>query len=221
MNYVAFDVETTGTDQLNDDVLQLAAIHFSDDGTIQDRLNVFCKTDRLITDGAFAAHGITKQKLDEVGKQPMTAGGMLLDFIKRTSSHLVGHNIIQFDLSLTWNWILRNTSLDFRLPAISSVFDTMMYAREILGTRKWLKNRELAEALGIEYDRSKLHDAVYDLEGVTIPNFLVMRKWIQHRERDLCEYPEPGYNYCANCMRVIGARKRLPEILAKRTTRPA
>lgn len=199
MKFVAIDVETTGTNILTDDVLQIAAIAFTDDGEITATFNQYATTQQTIHDDAIAVHGLSKQKLAELGaRPPHIVGKAFKGFVEMNSANVIGHNVIGFDLPMTWNWIRRNDTGMFVLPAIDTVYDTMMSARSVLGTRKWLKNSELAEALGIEFDKEKLHDALYDLE-ITVKNFLAMRG-IDH-------------------IRLNDAIQRLPEILARRPTR--
>lgn len=199
MKFVAFDVETTGTNILEDDVLQIAAITFDTTGAIIEKFNEYALTRKVIHDDVVAVHGLSKEKLQELGaRPPHIVGKKFKEFVERGSFDVVGHNIIGFDLPLTWNWIKRHDSGNFVLPVVNTVYDTMMSARAILLTRKWLKNSELAEALGIQVDAERLHDATYDLE-ITMKNFLSLR-YINHET-------------------INAAIGRLPEILARRPAR--
>ena len=199
MKFIAFDVETTGTNILEDDVLQAAAIKFNEQGQVLNVFNQYAYTGKEEYVEAIRVHGLSKTKLLELNAtSPFVAGKQLKTFLESGDGIIIGHNIIGFDLPLTWNWIKRNNDGNFVLPSIDVVHDTMMSARGLLCTRKWLKNSELAETLNIEFDSTKLHDALYDLE-ITMKNFLRMRN--------------------IDSIDINNAMQRLPEIIARRPAR--
>lgn len=88
--YVIIDVETTGLDSENDDIIELAAIRVIDH-QVADMMSVLVKVDREIPESIIKLTGITQKMMEEQGVYLKEALIMLFDFIE--SSPLVSHNI--------------------------------------------------------------------------------------------------------------------------------
>ncbi len=93
--YVILDIETTGLDPSSDDIIEIAAVKI-EGGEICQRFEALLKTDKELPKEISAITGITRQAIDEEGKNPESMIRLLRYFIGE--SEVVAHNP-SFDLN--------------------------------------------------------------------------------------------------------------------------
>jgi DNA polymerase III subunit epsilon len=79
--FVVFDVETTGLDPYNDEIVEIGAIKVDVDEVQQQTYQAFVKTERRIPDNAIAIHGITNEMVEKEGIPLRNALEELKEFI--------------------------------------------------------------------------------------------------------------------------------------------
>jgi DNA polymerase III epsilon subunit-like protein len=129
------------------------------------------------------AHSFSEEKMEKTGLSPRFVAQTIKEEIEK-SDYIVGHNVLGFDIYVLFS--LFNLT-ETNKPKMPLVFDTLALARGYLNNinysggmgdllfyqYKMLNERikgsktklsDLAEHFGIEYDKDKLHDGLYDLE---------------------------------------------------------
>lgn len=172
---LVLDIETTGIHLQKDDPIQIGYVVYEGSEKVEE-VEIFLKTEYLppkITQ----ITGITKEELDEKGMSHIAAAKTWNDAMRRIDpDYVIGHNVIGFDFMLLSNWLLRTLVNDrFPLPATNALRDTMMMAKKHFKISKWLSLKELASRLEIDFDQSKLHKALYDVE-VTAKCYFAMTR---------------------------------------------
>ena len=164
MNYIVFDLETTGVDILVDEPIQIfLGVARGKEEEIERELLLHCFGERKISQGAQDKHGISWEKVQEIGVPAKQAAVGVLEFTRYcTPMIFVGHNAIGFDLPMLWNWLARYGKGMFRHPSACGVYDTMHMSNVVLGGTKWRKMESLAMELGIPLPSGDLHDARED-----------------------------------------------------------
>ena len=98
-NIVALDTETTGLSPKNDHILQLSAVKFNPETfeTIA-TFDHYIKPvgEYSITDGAFQAHGLTKEFIDQNGVSLANIADEFIEFIRNCD--ILGYNSNHFDI---------------------------------------------------------------------------------------------------------------------------
>lgn len=96
--YVALDLETTGTDPKQDEIIQIALVKFNfDDGSIVEEWESLVKPSKSIPQEAQAVHNFSDEDVADAPKFADLAD-KICTFIGEAG--LVGHNLLQFDLPL-------------------------------------------------------------------------------------------------------------------------
>ena len=93
---VVFDVESTGTDTTQDEIIQIAAIRLDAKGQVKDKFNTYVKAGRSVGP-SYYVHHISDEKLAAEGIPPQEALTKFLAFAK--DAVIVGHNVT-YDLSI-------------------------------------------------------------------------------------------------------------------------
>lgn len=153
-NVVVFDVESTGTDTLTDEIIQIAAIRLDGQGQIVDKFMEYVKPSKSVGSSE-AVHNISDAKLQAVGLNPQEAFSKFLKFAG--DAVLVGHNV-SYDIHILSSQMSRQGMEQFKYTAY---FDTMDIFRRFYPN---LKNHKL-EYLG-EYchvGHKSTHDAFDDI----------------------------------------------------------
>lgn len=153
-DYVVFDLETTGTSYINDDIIEISAIKV-EGGTVTDTFSTLVDPRRSIPYYATRVNGITDSM---VAGAPFLeeALGLFLDFIG--DFVLVGHNIQSFDLK----FINRAAGVLFQKETSNDYIDTLYMARSCLPQLSHHKLTDLAEYFQI--DCTGAHRAMKDCE---------------------------------------------------------
>lgn len=109
---VVFDVESTGTDTTQDEIIQIAAIRLDAKGQPIDKFNTYVKAGRSVGT-SYYVHHISDEKLAAEGIPPKEALTKFLAFAK--DAVIVGHNVT-YDLSILQSELQRlgiSESADF------------------------------------------------------------------------------------------------------------
>ena len=152
VDYVLFDLETTGTSCANDAVIEIAGVKVHD-GAIIEEFSSFVNPERPIPYYASMVNGIT----DEMVEDAPIFEEVFADFLTFAGDHvLVGHNIQRFDMKF-----LYRDAEDYWDKTIGNDFvDTLDLARICLPELKHHKLTDLAEHYGIETEGA--HRALTD-----------------------------------------------------------
>lgn len=151
---VVYDVESTGADVYSDEIVQMAAVRLSPDGSVAERFERFLRPTGPVGDSE-KVHGFTDEFLAAHGEDPTTALSDFLDFCG--GCVIVGHNVA-FDIEITQQNLARR--------GVGRTFENVWYDTLDLSRRylKNLKNHKLltvAAALGAENDPT--HNAMDDI----------------------------------------------------------
>ena len=151
---VVFDVESTGTDTTQDEIIQIAAIRLDAKGQVKDKFNTYVKALRPVGT-SYYVHHISDEKLAAEGVPPQKALTQFLDFAK--DAVIVGHNVT-YDLSILQSELQR---LGMSERADFPYYDTLDIYRRFYPT---LRNHKL-ETLSHHFpiDHKPTHDAFDDI----------------------------------------------------------
>lgn len=173
---IIFDVETSSVNPQTGSILQIGAIRYSKKGYLtEDTFSCYVKPYKPEwTDGAFAVHKLTKQFLEENGKD-------IKDAIFYFDEWITGAGIYSFDESRLafWNstgfdylflknahtFIKREFYFNRRCVDISSF--VRIYTEIMYGLGKNASMGSCASRLKVKTNKVNLHDALYDatIEG--------------------------------------------------------
>lgn len=171
-----FDTETTGVRYWKDGIHQISG-YIDIDGEIKETFDFKVQPNPKaeISDEALAIAKVTREQI--ANYTPMET--VFSEFIKMLGKYvnkndetdnfyLVGFNNSSFDNPMLRAWFKQNGGEKYSSWFWSNCFDVFVMATPyILNQRPKMKSCNLfnvAKALGIEVDESKLHDALYDIE---------------------------------------------------------
>ena len=160
--YVCVDTETTGLNDNLDEIVEVYARRFKEDGSLGKEFHQFCRPrNNYIPAQATAIHGIT---FDQVKDCP----NYLQDGVQQALAQFIGdrkaigHNLIGFDIKF-----LKITPVEME--------DTLIICRDRYGMgRNNLK--QACKRAGIPFDPSKAHGASYDVDR-TIQLYLKLKNF--------------------------------------------
>ncbi len=147
---IVLDTETTGTDVLKDDIIQIYAREVVN-GAMGREFHFYLKNN-IPVGSSFAVHGITDEFLKEKGRNPREVLSELKDFINNDIT--VGHNV-NFDLSMISQNSRRN-GIDFEFK---EYYDTLDLSRRFIAADDY-RLTTLSDMLGLS---SATHDAKDDV----------------------------------------------------------
>lgn len=153
-NVVVFDVESTGVDTTEDEIIQIAGVRLGADGGIIGKFNRLLRNTKPVGMSE-TVHHISDEKLAKEGGDPREVITEFLEFIR--GSLIVGHNV-SFDLSI----LLSETErLGLPRPEFAGWYDTLDIYRRFYPR---LTNHKL-ESLGayIKVSHPSTHDAFDDI----------------------------------------------------------
>ncbi len=161
-DYVVFDLETTGLSARYDRIIEFGATKYSH-GQETDNLDFFINPDRKLRDVIKNKTNITQEMVDS-GRPIKEALKTILDYFG--SAVIIDHNAA-FDIGFL-NEALKNNGL----PQITNpIIDTLPLSRYMFPKQRSHTLEAVARTLGINYDETKVHRAIYDakvLEAVYI-----------------------------------------------------
>lgn len=153
-NLVVFDVESTGVDTGNDEIIQIAAVKLSAKKGVYQRFEEFICPSKSVGDSVHVHH-YSDEFLKENGKEPAEVLNAFSNFIKDTI--VVGHNV-GYDLSIFKSELAR-----LKLPKADFLgdYDTLDIARRYLPKLPNHKLETLAKLFDTQVKSS--HDAMDDV----------------------------------------------------------
>lgn len=153
-NIVVFDVEATGVDTTRDEIIQIAGIRLTADGSVKETFQRVLCPSRQVGD-SILVHGMSDVWLQENGEAPEKALQEFCAFAK--GAVLVGHNVT-YDLRILGSHLSR---LGLPQPDYISYYDTLDIFRRFYPN---LPNHKL-EFLGnyCKVSHKSTHDALDDI----------------------------------------------------------
>lgn len=104
-NIIVFDVESTGVNTIEDEIIQIAAVKIDKDGNVTETFERFLKNNKSVSDSK-KVHGFSDEFLSEKGESKVAVLNDFLEFSK--GAVIVGHNV-QFDIDILNSEISRNS----------------------------------------------------------------------------------------------------------------
>ncbi len=153
-NIVVFDVESTGTDVMTDEIVQIAAIRIGKDGETKETFMRFLRNDKSVGSSE-AVHGFSDEFLRENGEPPEKVLTDFLEFLR--GAMIVGHNVT-YDISILTSELER---LDLPEPEFVGYFDTLDIFRRFYPNLPNHKLEFLGEHFSVKHKSS--HNALDDV----------------------------------------------------------
>ena len=177
MKEMFFDVETSGTDEKINGILQLSG-QIELDGTVTERFDYKMKPfpDQIIEDDALEANGILRSEIEKFANPHncyIQFTRMLSKYVDRFDRSdkitLIGYNS-RFDDDFLREWFNRCGANKFMYgshfwwPAIDVANMVAVKYRKVRSQFPNFKLMTVAKTLKIEVDESKAHEATYDMQ---------------------------------------------------------
>lgn len=150
-SYIVFDLETTGLNCKTDEIIEIAALKFTNDNVYE--FHEFVKIDSIIPINATLVNGISNETIADADYIDIVMP-KFLSFIENYK--LVGHNIKTYDIPL-----IKRVCRELRLhPINNELVDTLYLARKALPE---LDNHKLTTLCDYyDIDTSNAHHALSD-----------------------------------------------------------
>lgn len=173
---IFYDVETTGENPRKHSIHQIAGLVEVDD-MVQERFNIYSRPhpNAILEPAALSVSGVTEEQIlsypsmtDAKNNFCRILAKYINKYDKNQKAYLVGFNNRGFDDRFLRMWFTLCDDQFFGSWFWSDSRDTLVLASEYLESRRTsMPNFQLhtvAETLGIPVEKSKLHDARYDVE---------------------------------------------------------
>lgn len=153
-NIIVFDVESTGGDVTEDEIIQIAAIKLNKKGEVVDKFEKFLKNKKPVKD-SYYVHGFSDEMLQRIGEDKEK---VLKEFVEYSKdSIIVGHNV-QYDINILCSELERN---NLGKPKFKTFYDTLdIYRRFYPGNINY-KLENLSNVYDTKHKPS--HDAMDDI----------------------------------------------------------
>ncbi|WP_415331226.1 3'-5' exonuclease [Clostridium perfringens] len=153
-NIIVFDVESTGVDVTEDEIIQIAAIKLNKNGEVVDKFEKFLKNKKPVKD-SYYVHGFSDEMLQRIGEDKEK---VLKEFVEYSKdSIIVGHNV-QYDINILCSELERN---NLGKPKFKTFYDTLdIYRRFYPGNINY-KLENLSNVYDTKHKPS--HDAMDDI----------------------------------------------------------
>lgn len=153
-NIIVFDVESTGVDVTEDEIIQIAAIKLNKKGEVVDKFEKFLKNKKPVKD-SYYVHGFSDEMLQRIGEDKEK---VLKEFVEYSKdSIIVGHNV-QYDINILRSELERN---NLGKPKFKTFYDTLdIYRRFYPGNINY-KLENLSKVYDTKHKPS--HDAMDDI----------------------------------------------------------
>ncbi len=203
---VFFDLETTGLDPEQDDIIEIAAV-ISKNGVVIREFQCLVKTDKVLSPKIVEITNITQKMLDSDGIDIKDALTQFLEFIG--DRDLVGHNIIGFDMKFLHIGLQRH----LQKQIINTPIDTLNISNVMFKSLKSKALFSVGEFLGIYVDQTKLHRALTDVKL----NAEVYRRMNIYRSRPIQQIlsellPLAAIGTVADIMPLIGENRTIVRV---------
>lgn len=154
--YVVIDIETTGLDENNDEIIELGAIRI-EDGKMKEQFQCLIQTEDKLPDFIIKLTGITDEMLEKKGVLLEDGLMKFISFIGDDT--LVGHNI-EFDIKF-----IQSALKEIGMPELSNLnLCTLNLAKQLLPNAKRYSLKSLIQYLGIK--SAGEHRSLADCENV-------------------------------------------------------
>ncbi|WP_288221140.1 3'-5' exonuclease [uncultured Clostridium sp.] len=153
-NIIVFDVESTGTDVTEDEIIQIAAIKINKQGKVIENFEKFLKNKKSVK-SSFRVHGFSDEFLKENGEDKEKILKEFIEFSK--DAVIVGHNV-QYDINILTSELTRNNITGLRFKTF---YDTLDIYRRFHTKLPNYKLETLSEIFSTENKPS--HDAMDDI----------------------------------------------------------
>lgn len=153
-NVIVFDVESTGVDVTEDEIIQIAAIKLNKKGEVVDKFEKFLKNKKPVKD-SYYVHGFSDEMLQRIGEDKEK---VLKEFVEYSKdSIIVGHNV-QYDINILCSELERS---NLGKPKFKTFYDTLdIYRRFYPGNINY-KLENLSKVYDTKHKPS--HDAMDDI----------------------------------------------------------
>ncbi|MBO3368254.1 3'-5' exonuclease [Clostridium perfringens] len=153
-NIIVFDVESTGVDVTEDEIIQIAAIKLNKNGEVVDKFEKFLKNKKPVKD-SYYVHGFSDEMLQRIGEDKEK---VLKEFVEYSKDFIiVGHNV-QYDINILCSELERN---NLGKPKFKTFYDTLdIYRRFYPGNINY-KLENLSNVYDTKHKPS--HDAMDDI----------------------------------------------------------
>ncbi len=203
---VFFDLETTGLDPEQDDIIEIAAV-ISKNGVVVREFQCLVKTDKVLSPKIVEITNITQKMLDSYGIDIKDALTQFLEFIG--DRELVGHNIIGFDMKFLQIGLQRH----LQKQITNTPVDTLNISNVMFKSLKSKALFAVGEFLGIYVDQTKLHRALTDVKL----NAEVYRRMNIYRSRPIQQIlsellPLAAIGTVADIMPLIGENRTIVRV---------
>ncbi|KGO12863.1 3'-5' exonuclease [Clostridium botulinum] len=169
-NVVVFDVESTGINIIEDEIVQIAGIKINNKGEVIESFQRFLIPKKSVGD-SYLVHGFSDQFLKENGENKKVVLKDFLKFIKDTV--IVGHNVT-FDISIL-NSELERLSLE--KASFKTYYDTLDIARRFYPSLTNHKLETLSKLFNTETKSS--HDAMDDILATKDVLMVMLKKKVK------------------------------------------
>lgn len=134
--YVVVDIETTGTQPLNSDIIEIGAVYI-ENNKVKDKFNMLVKPNEVISPYITSITGITNEMVEN--EKPIEEiMPKFLAFCKDAT--LIGHNLIVFDYRMLK---VKATRLGYEFE--HQALDTLIISRKMLANLPSRKLKDLCE----------------------------------------------------------------------------
>ena len=151
---IVYDVESTGTDTVNDNIIQIAAIRINEQGEVLETFERFIKPEKSVGDSE-EVHGFSDAYLQEHGEDPATVLQAFKEFSK--NAIIVGHNV-NYDVTIFTNELARH---NLGNPEFKAIYDTLDIYRRFYPNLPNHKLGFLASQFPINHEPT--HNAMDDI----------------------------------------------------------
>ncbi|EGT3600384.1 AAA family ATPase [Clostridium perfringens] len=153
-NIIVFDVESTGVNVTEDEIIQIAAIKLNKKGEVVDKFEKFLKNKKPVKD-SYYVHGFSDEMLQRIGEDKEK---VLKEFVEYSKdSIIVGHNV-QYDINILCSELERS---NLGKPKFKTFYDTLdIYRRFYPGNINY-KLENLSNVYDTKHKPS--HDAMDDI----------------------------------------------------------
>ncbi|MDK0538562.1 3'-5' exonuclease [Clostridium perfringens] len=153
-NIIVFDVESTGVDVTEDEIIQIAAIKLNKKGEVVDKFEKFLKNKKPVKD-SYYVHGFSDEMLQRIGEDKEKVLNEFVEYSK--DSIIVGHNV-QYDINILCSELERS---NLGKPKFKTFYDTLdIYRRFYPGNINY-KLENLSKVYDTKHKPS--HDAMDDI----------------------------------------------------------
>lgn len=153
---IVFDVESTGVDVTEDEIIQIAAIRLDSNGREIEKFERFINPTKSVGK-SYLVHGFTDEKLKEVGEEKNIVFEEFLKFIE--GKIVVGHNV-NYDISILSSELSR---MGDKRILVKGIYDTLEIYRRFYSNLSNHKLEYLSEKFNTRAKPS--HDALDDIRA--------------------------------------------------------